>query len=556
MPNMSNDVITHQDQEKVRTKLLHKTAESEYHVTCTRKGPPWWRSQRYILAYILCWCQMNIFCQRINLSVAIVCMVNHTAVSVGRHTAFNQTSPFSGLNHSDFISDGTQNLSTQTQLLSSLSGQLSDLDLGHGHGTVADTQETCGSAYSEQTHFQEDGTFVWDKENQGVLLGAIYWSYLTVQIPGNVLVRNVKKKTIILISLTLMTSCTILVHGAALLSQWVVFCLRLIQGGCTALAMIALYGIWSKWAPPGERTGLLTVGLSGQMLGNIMAFPVSALLCKYGFLGGWPSVFYVFGLISLVWLVFFCLFTEDSPEHHKYITPEERSYIMGSLKETEVHNHKTKAPWLSIIKSPPFWGIVSAHVSYTWGLFLFLSTLPQYMFEVLKFDIASNGIFSMLPYIALFVTTLSSGQISDLLIKKQIMRVLLVRKLCIITSNCIPAVALVCLSFLDCHQPELAIVLLVLSVGATGFGLSGFVTNPFDIAPRFAAEIMTISNTLATIPGIITPIVVATVTKNQTREEWQIVLFLTSAIYVLGTAGFCILASADVQPWAALVQDN
>ena len=62
-----------------------------------------------------------------------------------------------------------------------------------------------------------------------------------------------------------------------------------------AVAMIAMYGMWMVWGPPHEMGKLLGFNLSGQMFSNIAVFPISALLCKYGFLGGWPSVFYVFG---------------------------------------------------------------------------------------------------------------------------------------------------------------------------------------------------------------------------------------------------------------------
>ena len=35
--------------------------------------------------------------------------------------------------------------------------------------------------------------------------------------------------------------------------------------------------------------------LIGMPLGNIAGFAVSGFLCDSGFVGGWPSIFYVFG---------------------------------------------------------------------------------------------------------------------------------------------------------------------------------------------------------------------------------------------------------------------
>ena len=62
--------------------------------------------------------------------------------------------------------------------------------------------------------------------------------------------------------------------------------------GVTAPALLSLLG---KWAPPLERSQMATITLSGALLGNVVTFPLSGVLCQCGFAGGWPSVFYVSG---------------------------------------------------------------------------------------------------------------------------------------------------------------------------------------------------------------------------------------------------------------------
>ena len=35
--------------------------------------------------------------------------------------------------------------------------------------------------------------------------------------------------------------------------------------------------------------------VAGSFIGAIISFILSGVLCEYGFDGGWPSVFYIFG---------------------------------------------------------------------------------------------------------------------------------------------------------------------------------------------------------------------------------------------------------------------
>ncbi len=52
-----------------------------------------------------------------------------------------------------------------------------------------------------------------------------------------------------------------------------------------------------------------------------------------GFAGGWPSIFYVFGIIGVVWFVLWMILAAKSPENHRFISEKEREYIIDQTRE-------------------------------------------------------------------------------------------------------------------------------------------------------------------------------------------------------------------------------
>lgn len=50
---------------------------------------------------------------------------------------------------------------------------------------------------------------------------------------------------------------------------------------------------------------------------------------------GWPSVFYVFGILGIVWFVIWCLICFSDPESHPFITEEERDYLAKTIGSTQ-----------------------------------------------------------------------------------------------------------------------------------------------------------------------------------------------------------------------------
>ena len=48
-----------------------------------------------------------------------------------------------------------------------------------------------------------------------------------------------------------------------------------------------------------------------------------------------------------------------------------------------------KVPWLKIFKSKACWSVFIGHFTHEWGNYMFMTQIPSYLRDVLKFDIKS-----------------------------------------------------------------------------------------------------------------------------------------------------------------------
>jgi MFS transporter, ACS family, solute carrier family 17 (sodium-dependent inorganic phosphate cotransporter), other len=68
-------------------------------------------------------------------------------------------------------------------------------------------------------------------------------------------------------------------------------------------------------------------------------------------------------------------------------------------------------------------------------------------------------------------------------------------------------------------KPVASITFITIAVGIGAFAWSGFAVNHLDVAPQYASILMGISNTFATIPGIVSPILTGFITADGVSVE-------------------------------------
>lgn len=202
-----------------------------------------------------------------------------------------------------------------------------------------------------------------------------------------------------------------------------------------------------------------------------------------------------------------------------------------------------------MMTSLPVWAIVVAHFAENWGFYTWLTELPSFMKHVLNVDIVQSGFFSALPYMIMCIIVIFGGVLADMLRNYSNIHTVTVRKIFTCGAFAVQAIFMVAAGYV--MTKAAAITCLTLAVGIGGFAWAGFSVNHLDIAPQFASILMGVSNTFATLPGIISPgLTGAVVTDQESPGEWQIIFYLAAGIYAVGALVYGLLASGDRQEWA------
>lgn len=473
---------------------------------------------RVIFAVLGCVGFMIVYGLKVNLSVAIIAMVNHTAVA-----------EMSSHHHDDHHDDHHDNMTLV----------VAD-DMGE-NVTLDDCGVKIGGGKA-----MEDGPFAWDENIQGLILASYFYGYFFTQVPGGWVAEKFSAKHVFGVGALINAICALISPIAAKGSYVWLVVIRIIMGIAGGVTLPGMHVLVARWAPPQERSKISSAVYAGMTLGTLVCMPFS------GFLAAaidWSAVFYIQGGLSLLWYILWLIFVYDSPALHPRISRAERKYIeesLGTVQKTE----KPSVPWKSVAKSMPVWAIIVAHTCSNWGWYMLLVKLPTYMRYILKFDIQSNAALSAVPFLCMWIFTMILANILDALRTRNIITTTFARKFATFLASVPPSICLIGVTYVGCNT-DLAVALLTLGTMFVGGMYSGFLSNHIDIAPPFAGTLMGISNTFATLPGIIVPSFVGYMTHgNQTVEAWRVIFFITFGIFTFEAIFYTIFGSGDLQEWA------
>ncbi|XP_071813968.1 sialin-like [Apostichopus japonicus] len=400
---------------------------------------------------------------------------------------------------------------------------------------------------NNQTESDKEGPFQWNPTIQGQILASFFYGYILTQIPGGIIAGKYGAKWPFGIGVLCTTILTVMTPYVAHLSPFALMVLRFLEGLGEGVTFPACHALFSRWAPPLERSKLMAFAYAGSYLGTAVFLPIAGILCDSDFLGGWPSVFYITGACGFIWFILWCLLVSSSPADHFMISQEEVQFISSSLENKK---EAGKIPWVSIFTSVPVWALIITHFCNNWAFYTLLTDLPTYFKGVLRFDISKNGLISSLPYISQYIVSNLSGSLADFLRSRNILSTNTTRKLFNTLGFFLQGVFMIGAGLAGCNV-VLAVTCLVCAVGSFGITIGGFNVNHLDIAPRYAGVLMGITNTAGTIPGFLGPAVVSLfLSASDDKVQWLKIFIISAAIDVVGLLTFLIFGAGKQQEWA------
>ncbi|KAJ9577119.1 hypothetical protein L9F63_006327 [Diploptera punctata] len=157
--------------------------------------------------------------------------------------------------------------------------------------------------------------------------------------------------------------------------------------------------------------------------------------------------------------------------------------------------------------------------------------------------------FSGIPHLGRMILAYIISTGCDYLLQHNKMTSTNVRKLAISICCLAQGAVILCLAFSGCNYIA-AIILITLATSFTGGEAAGALGNLVDLSPNFASIMLGISQTVAVIPGTLSPMVVSFFTyQNQTIEQWKKVYLISAAmVAVPGFISLCFTTS-DLQKW-------
>ena len=344
-----------------------------------------------------------------------------------------------------------------------------------------------------------------DTAQMGYVLSAFGWTYALCQIPGGWLVDRVAPRILYATLILLWSATTILLGFTYTVAG--LMAIRMLVGALEAPSYPINNRVVTTWFPERERATAIGFYTSGQYVGVAFLTPVLTWIQSRL---GWHMVFVATGVLGIVWAAVWYLVYRQ-PHDLRSTNAAEIDLIRqgGGLVDLDRGRRSAKtafsrADLARVLSSRKLWGVYFGQFALTSTLWFFLTWFPTYLVQARGMDFVKAGFLASLPFLAAFVGVLSSGVLSDFMVRRGA-SLGLARKVPIVTGLLLSC-SIIGANYVD--RP--ALIIAFLTVAFFGNGLASITWSLVSaIAPeRLLGLTGGVFNFIGNLSGITVPIII------------------------------------------------
>lgn len=385
--------------------------------------------------------------------------------------------------------------------------------------------------------------FGWSEAQVGIVFSSFYFGYMFTMILGGYLADKYGGKYVLGFGVLAWSLFTFLTPIFAYQGFFAIFLIRVLLGLGEGVAFPSIHSLYARWIPFTERTRVIAITNSGISVGTVFGFALTTIIIT---MYSWELVFYLFGLLGIIWSFFWFKGFSSMPSENKKISDYELSKILNEAPSSE---NAKKVPFKNLISNLPFLAITVATFCNNWVLFTFVSYMPKYV----NSDISIGGlgislesdtflILIILPAVIGVISLLIGGFIVDTLIK-QGLKVIVARKL----FNSIGFFGAGVLIYLIPYQTsvEITLILLCLINFCIGMAAGGFGVNHADIGPNYTGNLFGIAGSIGMIAAVFSPLAAGFILEN--TNSWFLIFNISTIVLFFGGLFYLYFSSANKQ---------
>lgn len=328
----------------------------------------------------------------------------------------------------------------------------------------------------------------------GWIMAIFTLGYAIFQTPSGYLADN-KGPRWILSYIVFFWSCLTTLTGFAwnYVSMMVI---RFFFGAGEAGAFPSLTRVTFNWFPVKERGIVQGINFSGARIGAALGLPFVAYLISEI---GWRYSFVFFGVTGMMLAVVWYIVFRDKPEDFKYISEEEREYI---LKNRQLPSPvKTSISFGTMMKSKNMWLAMGQYVASNFTFYFTLSWMYPYLQDRFNLGGVETGLYASLPLLAGAAGNWFSGWWVDKLYSKT-GKLVLSRRLPAIIGFAMSAFGMIMMLFSE--TPEVSVIYLSIAIFGADMTLSPSWTFCIDIAKENAGAVSGTMNMAGNLGAFVT----------------------------------------------------